>query len=130
MGKLDFNSALMYAAIANPHHEGETGYLNRKSGEILFVFANDEDAEDCFGCSAAENASFRARIAANPEEWIEVPRNVHLPFIHEPWCDFRMTHAWNPWTLCTCGFDQKARRDREDDDAFIHDFLKANGIEF
>jgi hypothetical protein len=47
MAKLDFNSGLMYAAITSPHHEGETGYLNRKSGEILFVFENDEDAEDC-----------------------------------------------------------------------------------
>jgi hypothetical protein len=129
MVKLDFNSGLMYAAITSPHHEGETGYINRKSGEILFVFENDEDAEDCFGCSGAENASRRARIAANPEEWIAVPRNVRLPFFHHPWCDVRTTPSWNPWTPCTCGLEQKARREREDDDAFIQAFLKANGIE-
>lgn len=129
MAKLAFDSGLMYAAISSPHHAGETGYLNRKSGEILFVFEKDEDAEECFGCSAAENTSFRAHIAANPEEWIAVPRNVRLPLFHEPWCDVRTAPTWNPWTPCTCGFDQKARREREDDDAFIHDFLKANGIE-
>lgn len=129
MVKLAVDSGLMYAAITSPHHEGETAYLNRTSGEILFVFENDEDAEECFGCSGAENASFRARIAANPEAWIAVPRNVRLPFVHAPRCDVRTASTWNPWTPCTCGFDQKARSDRENDDAFIHDFLKANGIE-
>jgi hypothetical protein len=130
---VNFDDGLMYLAIHPINKLGgepeNTGYLNRKDGEIIFVYENDEDAElHMDDADGAENAANRAKIAAAPEEWVEIPRMICLPVHHEHWCDRRTVRPRRYETPCTCGAEEKAQSEEETPEAFMHAFLEKEGV--
>jgi hypothetical protein len=52
-----------------------TAYLDRDSGEIVWVFEDDQLTEGT--ASPEENAELRRRVADNPTRYLEVPRLDH-----------------------------------------------------
>ncbi|MDE2792665.1 MAG: hypothetical protein OXI81_19910 [Paracoccaceae bacterium] len=52
-------------------------YLDRKTGEVIWIFENDDDALDIAGIPIEENRSDRERAAADPERFLEIPGLDH-----------------------------------------------------
>lgn len=115
-----YDDGLMRGAIAVDELKTK-GYLNRHTGEIAFVDAN----ESYSGIDVAVDCVFnRATVEANPNDWIEIPKNIHLPVFHNDWCDCRTVRG----LPCNCGGLERARTEEKDDDKFIADFLKEHGL--
>lgn len=73
---LKVDSGHMFCAIVN-NTDGPawTGFLNRKSGAIVFVYDDEGEVEDHHGSEVATDAVFdRAAVEAAPDDWIEIPR--------------------------------------------------------
>ena len=58
-------------------HYPQTSYLDLETGEMVWVFEEDEDADDWAGIDPEENREARERIVANPERYLEVPGRDH-----------------------------------------------------
>ncbi len=81
----------------------DTGFLNRKTGKILFIPESEFQAADWEGKDVAVDSVFdRAQIENSPEDWVKIPKY-----------DNRLE-----------GSDIE-----EDGDGFIHRFLAEHGIE-
>ena len=52
-------------------------YLELETGNVIWVFEEDKDAEFYAGIKSAENRDIRKRIAASPENYLEVPGRDH-----------------------------------------------------
>ena len=52
-------------------------YLDLETGEIIWVFDEDEDADLWAGIDPEENAFFRNKIEANHEKYLEIPGRTH-----------------------------------------------------
>lgn len=55
----------------------QTIYLDRRTGEVLWVYEKDEDAEMEVGIPPAENRALREAVAAEPGRYLEVPGRDH-----------------------------------------------------
>ena len=55
----------------------QTAYLDLETGNVIWVFEEDEDAEFYAGIKSDENRNVRERIAASPENYLEVPGRDH-----------------------------------------------------
>ncbi len=131
---LKYDDILMRSAIATKLDDGphDTGFINRRTGEIVFLPDAEGNCENWYGLDVTIDSVFdRARIAANQDEWIEIPRKVFVPIFHEDWCERRTTRPRRDWTPCTCGAEERIREERQDeeDDAFIRAFLTEHGLE-
>ena len=69
-------------------------YLDSKTGEILWIFEDDEDAESIANISAEENREMREAIEAAPDRYLEVPgvdhgehHDILRSFLRSPWTD-------------------------------------------
>lgn len=69
-------------------------YLDRQTGEILWVFEEDEDAHMEAGISPAENKAIRQRVTASPDRYLEIPgldhgdhHDILQQFIASDWTD-------------------------------------------
>ena len=51
-------------------------YLDRQTGDVLWVYQNDTDAE-AHGMRAGLNDEHRAQVAAAPERFLEIPGSTH-----------------------------------------------------
>jgi len=68
---------LMTAVSSHAKEHGfslDTGYLNRHTGEILFLGDPKKDTEACMGDAAAEMVHSRADIESRPDIWIAIPK--------------------------------------------------------
>lgn len=72
----------------------QSRYLDLETGEIIWVFGEDEDADMWAGIDPDENASFRNKIEANPERYLEIPGRNHgghheilRDFLNSNWTD-------------------------------------------
>ena len=72
----------------------ESSYLDRETGELIWLFEDDDDAEMIVGLPAAENREMRERVAAAPERYLEIPGLEHgehhrilLDFLFSDWTD-------------------------------------------
>jgi hypothetical protein len=129
---MQFDECLMYSAVSNNRSaggpQGEAGYLNRRTGEIMFVCEKDVEAQRWDGPDAREdNAVRRARLSASPGDWLEIPRNERGPVYHEHWCERRLPGRPRD-AECTCGALERARAGELDDDAHIDQFLRQHGL--
>ena len=52
-------------------------YLDLETGEIIWVFDEDEDANLWAGIDPDENALFRNKTEANHERYLEIPGRTH-----------------------------------------------------
>jgi len=55
----------------------QSAYLDLERGNVIWVFEEDDDAEFYAGIESAENRDIRERIAASPENYLEVPGRDH-----------------------------------------------------
>lgn len=55
----------------------QSTYLDRKNGDILWVYDDDEDASFEAGIPAEENRKLREQIKATPEQYLEIPGFSH-----------------------------------------------------
>ena len=55
----------------------EISYLDRETGEVLWVFENDEDAESIVDIPAEENRALREAAEAAPDRYLEIPGVDH-----------------------------------------------------
>jgi len=55
----------------------QTADLDLETGNVIWVFEEDEDAEFYAGIKSDENCDIRERIATSPENYLEVPGRDH-----------------------------------------------------
>ena len=55
----------------------QTAYLDLETGEVVWVFEEDEDAEMYAGIEPEQNEAVRVGIEASPEKYIEIPGRDH-----------------------------------------------------
>jgi Uncharacterised protein family (UPF0158) len=53
-------------------HHPQSAYLDRDSGDVIWIYHDDEDAEMEAGVPAEENRVLRERISAAPERYLEI----------------------------------------------------------
>lgn len=58
----------------------ECTYLDLEKGDVIWVFEEDADAEFYGGIEPDENRDEQARIAASPENYLEVPGRDHSEY--------------------------------------------------
>jgi hypothetical protein len=78
MTKLPINAGHLYRAVRPMCGETEielwcSGYLNRQTGEIIFVYSNKGTAKDFLGISYAAALSIRRRREADLDAWLFIP---------------------------------------------------------
>lgn len=71
----------------------QTVYLDRATGDVLWVYQNDEEAE-AEGMRAGLNDEHRAQVEAEPERYLEIPGRPHddhhqilRDFLESDWTD-------------------------------------------
>jgi hypothetical protein len=71
----------------------QTVYLDRETGDVLWVYQNDEEAE-AEGMRAGQNDEHRERVEANPARYLEIPGRSHnchheilRDFLDSDWTD-------------------------------------------
>ena len=69
-------------------------YLDLETGEVAWVFVEDEDAEMYAGIDPEENAALRTQIDRHPERYLEIPGLDHgehhailRDFLNSNWTD-------------------------------------------
>lgn len=106
--------------------ESQIGYLDRESGEVIWIFEDDEDAEMVVDIPADENRRERERIEADPERFLEIPgldhgdhHDILRAFLRSSWCDdeWRLENAAAAYS----GSIGRWKRHVRDDDA-VHAF--------
>lgn len=72
----------------------QTTFLDLETGDVLWVFEEDEDAENWAGIDPEKNAALRSQIDKNPERYLEVPGRDHgehhgilRDFLNSRWTD-------------------------------------------
>jgi hypothetical protein len=130
---LSFDYDMMYLAISDTQRKQggcpDTGYLNRKTGQIVFLPDSEGQAASWCGTDYAVDSVFdRAHIESSTDEWIKIPKNCPIPVHHEYWCDVRARRDLpRQQRSCTCGGAEAARQ-KMDDDEFIRAFLREHGL--
>jgi hypothetical protein len=129
--KLKIDMGLMFSAIEDQYDSGgirDTAYLNRRTGDIVFLPETDEEGALEWGISTEEIAEQRAEVESQPDDWVEIPKQIRLPVWHQHWCDVRCERDLpRDARPCTCGAAEEA--EEEDDEEFINEFLREHGIE-
>ncbi len=55
----------------------QSSYLDLETGEVIWVFEEDEDAEMAAGIEPEENHAIRMRIDVSPSRYFEIPGRDH-----------------------------------------------------
>ena len=55
----------------------QSTYLDRRTGDVIWLYEDDEDAYGEAGIPAGENREGRERVAAEPEWYMEIPGLDH-----------------------------------------------------
>ena len=82
----------------------QVAWLDRRTGDVIWVYENDGDACMEAGFPAEENRRDRERVAAAPDRYLEIPGLVHgdhhdilKAFLQSDWCeDEARLHARQP----------------------------------
>jgi hypothetical protein len=72
----------------------QMAFLNRETGEVMFVYEVDEDAEMYGGVDVEENIDKKKEIADSPATYLEIPGRSHAEhheifrsFLDSDWTD-------------------------------------------
>lgn len=72
----------------------QTAFMDRNTGEILWVYENDDEAEFDGGISSEDNRERRQQIASDKDKYIEIPGRSHgeqhsilKEFLDSDWTD-------------------------------------------
>ena len=123
-------------------------YLDLKSGDILRICDDDEDAEIWEGIPAEENAALRQSVVDNPDGYLEIPGLDHSEhheilkeFLASDWTDDENLKSW-----AEKAYSRSIKRWKEkvDDDSAVNayynfreckttqmaeDYLRSHGVE-
>ena len=55
----------------------QSTHLDRRTGEVFWLYENDDDANYEAGIPAEENCEGRERVAADPQRYLEIPGLDH-----------------------------------------------------
>ena len=123
-------------------------YLDRKTGDVIWIYGSDHDAEMEAGISPDENRQEREAVDAAPERYLEIPGLDHTDhhrilqrFLRSDWT--RDDERWERAQGAYRGSIGKWKRDVRDEDAvhafyafreaeveaMAEEFLRENGIE-
>ncbi len=91
--RLDFELAFSHAP--DPMYAStQFAYLDRQTGEVIWVYENDEDADMEVGIPAEENRAVRQRIETAPERYLDIPgldhgddHDILRGFLKSDWTD-------------------------------------------
>jgi hypothetical protein len=133
------------------YHDDESSpltYLDRKTGDVIWVFQNDEDAELEYGpLVGRDNEAVRRRVAAEPERYLLLPGLEHgehhqilKDFVNSDWTEDEeerkaAKHHYFPsiggWKNSVDGRTWNAFLDVRDRQTTLkaEEFLRQNGIE-
>ncbi len=133
--RLDFDLAFSHAP--DPLYAStQSAYLDRQTGEVIWVYENDEDAEMEAKIPAKENRAVWQRIEATRERFLEIPgldhgddHDILRAFLNSEWTDndqvWRKTnHAYRG----SIGRWKRAVNDRDVIHAY-HDFSDRRAAE-
>lgn len=110
----------------------DLGYLDRRTGEVTWIFQADEDAEMWVGTPADDNRRDREQVESEPDRFLEIPglghdehHDILKAFLRSRWCDDqrRLENAEEAYSG-SIGRWKKSVRDDEAVHAF-YDFLDA-----
>jgi hypothetical protein len=76
-GRIGIDCGRMLSAVDVPHVGGpqETAYINRRTGEIVFLTETAREAEEWWGAEAAADMVRERRAVENrPGDWVEIPK--------------------------------------------------------
>jgi hypothetical protein len=110
----------------------DLGYLDRDSGEVIWIFEDDDDAEMVINIPADDNRRERERIEADPDRFLEIPgldhgdhHDILRAFLRSSWCEDerRLENAAEAYS----GSIGRWKRHVRDDDAIhaYYDFRDA-----
>ena len=81
MPKLSIDEMLFLMALGRDvdYHDAypQSTYLDRETGEIVWVYDNDDDATTDIGIKPEENHRKRMAIAARPDRHLKIPGRSH-----------------------------------------------------
>ena len=96
----------------------QSAFLNLETGEVIWVFEKDDDAEMYAGIEPEENASLRTQIARYHERYLLIPGRDHGEH-HEILRDF-LNSNWTDneelWTLAQNAYSGSIGRWKEEVD--------------
>jgi hypothetical protein len=69
-------------------------YLDKRTGDVIWIYEDDDDAYTEAGILAEENRQQRERIAAEPDRYLEIPgfdhgdhHDILKAFLRSDWCE-------------------------------------------
>ncbi len=72
----------------------DLSYLDRQTGEVMWIFEKDEDAEMLVGIPADDNRRDREQVEADPNRFLEIPgldhgdhHDILKAFLRSDWSD-------------------------------------------
>ena len=104
----------------------QSTYLDRRTGEVIWLYEDDEDAYGEAGIPAEENRQGRKRVAAEPERYLEIAGFDHgehheilRQFLRSDWTDDDA--RWRSADAAYSGSIGRWKRDVRDEGA-VHSF--------
>jgi len=94
----------------------QSAYLYLETGEVIWVFEDDDDAEMYAGIDPRENAALRSKIDTYPETYLQIPGRDHgehhdilRDFLNSNWTDDEelWTRARNAYSGSIGGWKEK-----------------------
>lgn len=94
----------------------QCGYLDLETGQVLWVFDNDDDAETYAGMDPEKNGALRDQIDEAPERYLQIPGRDHgehhhilRDFLDSDWTDDEAlwTHARNAYSGSIGGWKEE-----------------------
>ena len=76
----------------------QAGYLDIETGDVIWIFEEDQDAEMAAGIDPGENQKFREKIDGSAETYLEIPGRSHGEH-HEILQEFLKSHWTNDGEL-------------------------------
>lgn len=95
---------LFYQAIGrdvNFHDPDQTAYLDLESGDVLWIYDHDEDAEVQGWIPPEDNAARRRLVEGAPERFVVIPglghgdhHDILVEFLESAWTDDEARRSW------------------------------------
>ena len=145
--KIDFINAFEHP-FDGSYSARQLTYVDRDTGDVLWVYENDEEAWDEANMPAEENREIWERVMADRARYLEIDaldytdqRDILIRFLRSNWTDDEL--RWERASAAWSGAIGRWKRDVRDEEAvrayfafqeqevleMAEEFLRENGIE-